>query len=454
MKLQKLLKKLALPVFALVVVGMLAACSSPSGGSGGDNKSSDTPPALNADTEYTIAFDSSLTDTDKAAFKKMNIEAGDEISGAEIDAIKQQFADAGYTYTVSGTTVTIKKKPASSDPSAGKSESKGEYTIKYDGLVIGSCSAEKLSEMPEGAGTVSGKEVTMTSKYVDSLLSKMGSSMKTTFVAVAFYDGSPVSGLTQSQFDYLDTLLIKDTDYKISTDEKIIVLTDSGWEKVKQTNPSSSTTNENKTSEESNTQSPSTPSSENTTQEEDQQSTTSEATYTLYKTNQKITIKTKNDGSYMAHNLINNVTFPEESGTYFIKGGKITLTATKRAGSGIGLEEIPAESRESITYVIGKDNVLEKDKGDSESTQQPSNTENPYYQVDDGDELDPSKIPDEYYKIYYEGTLINSMDPDALAIFAKYVGLEASDYTKDDTKKTITLTEEGYKKITSFGKEN
>ncbi len=37
MKLQKLLKKLALPVFALAVVGMLAACSSPSGGGSGSN---------------------------------------------------------------------------------------------------------------------------------------------------------------------------------------------------------------------------------------------------------------------------------------------------------------------------------------------------------------------------------------------------------------------------------
>ena len=49
MKLQKLLKKLALPVFALVVVGMLAACSSPSGGGSGSGSGTGTGTENNGD---------------------------------------------------------------------------------------------------------------------------------------------------------------------------------------------------------------------------------------------------------------------------------------------------------------------------------------------------------------------------------------------------------------------
>ena len=55
MKLQKLLKKLALPVFALVVVSMLAACSSPSGGNSGGG--GDKTPELDSKKEYEISTD-------------------------------------------------------------------------------------------------------------------------------------------------------------------------------------------------------------------------------------------------------------------------------------------------------------------------------------------------------------------------------------------------------------
>ena len=49
MKLQKLLKKLALPVFALAVVGMLAACSSPSGGGSGSGSGTGSGTENNGD---------------------------------------------------------------------------------------------------------------------------------------------------------------------------------------------------------------------------------------------------------------------------------------------------------------------------------------------------------------------------------------------------------------------
>ena len=62
MKLQKLLKKLALPIFALAVVGMLAACSSPSGGgsgsgsgSGGQNNTPGSTTPLVDESEVTVS---------------------------------------------------------------------------------------------------------------------------------------------------------------------------------------------------------------------------------------------------------------------------------------------------------------------------------------------------------------------------------------------------------------
>lgn len=129
MKLQKLLKKLALPVFALIVVGMLAACSSPSGGgsdsgNGGSNgngsESVDTTPALEKDKEYGISL-GSLTDQEKADLKNAIEEAtgstvSGKMTGSDIEDLKDALSEAGYTYSEENGTVTIEKKPA---PSSG-----------------------------------------------------------------------------------------------------------------------------------------------------------------------------------------------------------------------------------------------------------------------------------------------------------------------------------------------
>ena len=97
MKLQNILKKLALPVFALVVAGMLAACSSPASSSSGGGSSA----TLDNDTEYTIVFDESLDENDIAKFTQMEISDGDKVSGAEINEEKSALEAMGYIVTPS-----------------------------------------------------------------------------------------------------------------------------------------------------------------------------------------------------------------------------------------------------------------------------------------------------------------------------------------------------------------
>ncbi len=236
MKLQKLLKKLALPVFALVVVSMLAACSSPSGGDsgsnggGGGNGNDYTPPALEGDKEYDISL-GSLSTEEQAAIKKA-IEAaggtaGETMTGADIEAAKEALSEAGYTYTEKNGTITIIEEPA---PSSG-SEDKGEYTVKYEDLVLFTGNEEILKGMPTNAGTKNGNVITMSSAYITQALTGKSKDKGKEYVAVIFYGNDEPGFLEQEDLQKIESLLDKDTDYKISSDKKVIVITESGFVK-------------------------------------------------------------------------------------------------------------------------------------------------------------------------------------------------------------------------------
>lgn len=124
---------------------------------------------------------------------------------------------------------------ACSSPSGGSSSGSGngaEYTVKYDGIVIGKYDEDMIKSMPEGAGEINGKEVTMTSAYVDGMLAEGKSKNGKDYVAVVFYKGKPVTGLTQAELEEAGSLLTENTDYQISSDNKVIVLTDSGAQKM------------------------------------------------------------------------------------------------------------------------------------------------------------------------------------------------------------------------------
>lgn len=236
MKLQKLLKKLALPVFALVVVGMLAACSDPAGGSdngtGSDGGNDGTPPALIADEEYEIVFGSTITDADKTILKAAGIELDSKLTGAQIEELKTTLLAAGYTYTENDGIIIIKKKPApkpDTDQNPSENENKNDYIIKYEDLVIGTCDKETFDKMPANTGTKDGNVAIMTSTYIDSILDGKGKSDKKEYVAAVFFKNNESDFLTQTELTALTNLLIKDTDYKISTDRKVIVLTESGY---------------------------------------------------------------------------------------------------------------------------------------------------------------------------------------------------------------------------------
>lgn len=284
MKLQKLLKKLALPVFALVVVGMLAACSSPASSSSGGGSSA----TLDNDTEYTIVFDESLDEKDIAKFTQMGISDGDKVPGVEINEGKSSLEAMGYIVTPSGTTVIIKKKPASNNT-------------------------------PSGNGT----------------------------------------------------------------------------------------------------------------------------TYTLVEAGMTYTITPTSDTTYTASITQSGYTMTVEEGTYVVNGDKVTITPKKQMGQSGSLETLtPAESDTyTRTFEIGANNVLtpvyEKDSASGSSSHGPG----------------PSDIPASWYKIYYKGDLIDAMPANMLDSFAFAAGLEDSDYTKDDTNKTISLTDEGFAKAKAYSEK-
>ena len=191
MKLSKLFKKVSVAVSVLMIAGMLAACSSPSGGSSSGSGSGDGNGTGGTPTQQ----------------------------GGTTD-------NGGSTSQPGGTT------GKDGESGKGKNTTTGEYTVKYDGIVIGHYDEEMMQGMPEGAGIINGKEVTMTSDYVDAYLA-MGKAMdQKDYVALVFYQGKPVAGLTQADFGSAGSLLTKNTDYQISSDNKVIVLTDSGAQKM------------------------------------------------------------------------------------------------------------------------------------------------------------------------------------------------------------------------------
>lgn len=193
MKLSKLLKKVSVAVSVLMIAGMLAACSSPSGGSSSGSGSGDGNGTGNGGTPTQ--------------------------QGGTTD-------NGGSTSQPGGTT------GKDGESGKGNNTTTGEYTVKYDGIVIGHYDEDMIKSMPEGAGEINGKEVTMASAYVDGMLAEGKSKNGKDYVAVVFYNGNPVAGLTQADFGSAGSLLTKNTDYQISNDNKVIVLTDSGAQKM------------------------------------------------------------------------------------------------------------------------------------------------------------------------------------------------------------------------------
>lgn len=195
MKLSKLFKKVSVAVSVLMIAGMLAACSSPSGGSSGSG-------------------------------------SGDGNGN-------------GGTPTQQGGTTDNGGKPGKD----GKTTT-GEYTVKYDGLVIETVSAEDLEDMPDSYGTVSGKEVIATSAYPDAMIAMASALGGETYVAVVYYEGEIADFLTQADFESAGSLLTENTDYQISSDNKVIVLTDSGAQKMQVSGNNSSSEHSDSTEKE------------------------------------------------------------------------------------------------------------------------------------------------------------------------------------------------------------
>ena len=211
MKLSKLFKKVSVAVSVLMIAGMLAACSSPSGGSSSGSGSGDGNGTGNGGTPTQ--------------------------QGGTTD-------NGGSTSQPGGTT--------GKDGESGKDKNTttGEYTVKYDGLVIETVSAEDLEDMPDSYGTVSGKEVIATSAYPDAMIAMASALGGETYVAVVYYEGEIADFLTQADFESAGSLLTENTDYQISSDNKVIVLTDSGAQKMQVSGNNSSSEHSDSTEKE------------------------------------------------------------------------------------------------------------------------------------------------------------------------------------------------------------
>lgn len=186
MKLSKLLKKVSVAVSVLMIAGMLAACSSPSGGSSSGSGSGD---------------------------------------GTE---------NNGKTPAGQGTGDT-------GNPSSEKTDEEG-ITAKYGDIIFVEGMPLKNKTAFEGSFTsgtdysVSGNVYTFTSSGLDKYMQLMGQAMKPAVsnpVAIVVYKNNAMMVLDQEQFAAYGSKLTEGTDYTLAANNRIILLTKAGYDKMK-----------------------------------------------------------------------------------------------------------------------------------------------------------------------------------------------------------------------------
>ena len=188
MKLSKLLKKVSVAVSVLMIAGMLAACSSPSGGSSGSGSG----------------------------------------SGDGTGTGKNDTTPAGQGTGETG------------NPSSEKTDEEG-LTAKYgdiifvEGMPLENKTAFEKSFTSGTDYSVSGNVFTFTSSGLDKYMQLMGQAMNPAVsnpVAIVVYENNAMMVLDQADFDEYGSMLEKGTDYTLAANNRIILLTKAGYEKI------------------------------------------------------------------------------------------------------------------------------------------------------------------------------------------------------------------------------
>ncbi len=198
MKLSKLFKKVSVAVSVLMIAGMLAACSSPSGGSSGSGSGSGSGNGTGTENN-------------------------------------------GKTPAEQGTGET-------GNPSSEKTDEEG-LTAKYgdiifvEGMPLKNKTAIEESFTSGTDYSVSGNVYTFTSSGLDKYIQLMGQAMNPAVsnpVAIVVYKNNAMMVLDQADFDECGSMLEKGTDYTLAANNRIILLTKAGYDKMKDSSSSSS----------------------------------------------------------------------------------------------------------------------------------------------------------------------------------------------------------------------
>lgn len=231
MYLTKMIKKLVTALCLLAVVGMLAACSSPS------SSSSDSDP-VKEDYVYEFIYKGKTVATGMTGkqvleiIKEYGLKEGKDYK-VDNDKKTVTFTDSGYE----------KATKANQGGSNGKGDNAvDDCFVKCDGIIINKMpqayfdNIGKMFDIPAD-GTLSADKKTFTltdaglEKYIN-LVADDDPKKVSNPVAIVVYEGYTVKALDQTTYEKMEKLLTENTDYKAYKNGKIIVITDSGWDKA------------------------------------------------------------------------------------------------------------------------------------------------------------------------------------------------------------------------------
>ena len=186
MKLSKLFKKVSVAVSVLMIAGMLAACSSPSGGSSGSGSGSG---------DGTGTENNGKTPAEQGTGETGN-------TGEDEEGITAKYGDI----------------------------------IFVEGMPLKNKTAFEKSFTSGTDYSVSGNVYTFTSSGLDKYIQLMGQAMKPAVsnpVAIVVYKNNAMMVLNQEQFAAYGSKLTEGTDYTLAANNRIILLTKAGYDKMK-----------------------------------------------------------------------------------------------------------------------------------------------------------------------------------------------------------------------------
>ena len=325
MKLQKLLKKLALPVFALAVVGMLAACSSPSGGgsgsgSGGQNNTPGSTTPLVDESEVTVSASKIELSDGNWSYKEIRTESDGD----------QSIKDANLTVSENGTVIVY---------TAIKST--------HTGTIPEGASDKDIADAQAMGYIINGNTFTVVENYSAEDLEKKNEHTEYDFSDSSFKNIKTNSDKTKYSWTK------EGTTYDSREDSEKGINGRSYTTKcylVKTSSASSSDANKGE-------------GEGHKPQGGESGGNTGTTTGGKYKIEDELlgtmTVIAGNDGTY----VVKAQGMTVEEGKYVLNGDKVTTTTTKELNEAFELVSVTKPT--TTTYTIGANNVLTEYKGSS-----------------------------------------------------------------------------------------